>query len=68
MQTGDLSGTLICITNGHIDIVTRAARKCSITLFWRFAVSPSKLMFTLEERVELAQQATAHLERGSGRV
>ena len=45
-------GTFDPITNGHIDIVTRA------TQMFDHVILP---MFTLEERVELAQQATAHL-------
>ena len=47
-------GTFDPITNGHIDIVTH--------VILAIAASHSKKpMFTLEERVELAQQATAHL-------
>lgn len=62
-------GTFDPITNGHIDIVTRATQMFDHVIL-AIAASPSKKpMFTLEERVELAQQATAHLgERGSGRV
>ena len=52
-------GTFDPITNGHIDIVTRATQMFDHVIL-AIAASPSKKpMFTLEERVELAQQATA---------
>lgn len=54
-------GTFDPITNGHIDIVTRAASMFDRVVM-AIAASPSKKpMFTLEERVALAQQSTAHL-------
>ena len=54
-------GTFDPITNGHLDIVTRATSMFDHVIL-AIAASPSKKpMFTLEERVELAQQATAHL-------
>ena len=54
-------GSFDPITNGHIDIATRAAR-----LFERLIIgvyeTPSKhLLFTTEERVGLAEKAVAHL-------
>lgn len=54
-------GTFDPVTNGHIDIVARAA--CMFdTVVMAIAASPSKKpMFSLQERVTLAQQATAHL-------
>lgn len=55
-------GTFDPITNGHIDIVTRAAAMFD-ELILAIAASPSKKpMFSLHERVALAQQATAHLQ------
>ena len=49
-------GTFDPITNGHIDIVTRASQMFDHVIL-AIAASPSKKpMFTLEERVELAQQ------------
>lgn len=54
-------GTFDPITNGHIDIVTRATQMFDHVIL-AIAASPSKKpMFTLEERVALAQHATAHL-------
>ncbi|MCU6668358.1 pantetheine-phosphate adenylyltransferase [Enterobacteriaceae bacterium H4N4] len=54
-------GTFDPVTNGHLDIVTRAA--CMFdTVVLAIAASPSKKpMFDLEERVALARAATAHL-------
>ncbi|WP_433690581.1 pantetheine-phosphate adenylyltransferase [Kosakonia cowanii] len=55
-------GTFDPITNGHIDIVTRAAAMFD-ELLLAIAASPSKKpMFSLDERVALAKQATAHLQ------
>lgn len=54
-------GTFDPITNGHIDIITRAAGMFDEVVL-AIAASPSKKpMFTLEERVALATEATAHL-------
>ena len=54
-------GTFDPITNGHLDIVTRAAMMFD-TLILAIANSPhKKTMFTLEERVLFAQGVTAHL-------
>ena len=54
-------GTFDPITNGHIDIITRAAGMFD-RLIIAIAASPTKKpMFTLEERVALAKEATAHL-------
>lgn len=55
-------GTFDPITNGHIDIVTRAAAMFD-ELILAIAASPSKKpMFSLDERIALAQEATAHLQ------
>ncbi|WNN44244.1 MULTISPECIES: pantetheine-phosphate adenylyltransferase [Winslowiella] len=54
-------GTFDPMTNGHLDIVTRAALMFDHIVL-AIAASPSKKpMFTLDERVALAQQVTAHL-------
>ena len=55
-------GTFDPITLGHLDIITRASQ-----LFDEVVVSVAKSagknpLFTLEERTELARQATAHLD------
>jgi pantetheine-phosphate adenylyltransferase len=54
-------GTFDPITNGHIDIVTRAASMFDQVIL-AIAASPGKKpLFDLEERVALAKTATAHL-------
>ena len=54
-------GTFDPITNGHIDIVTRAASMFDKVLL-AIAASPSKKpMFDLNERVQLATDAISHL-------
>lgn len=54
-------GTFDPITNGHLDIVTRAAMMFD-TLILAIANSPhKKTLFTLEERVQLAKGVTVHL-------
>ncbi|GAA5645555.1 phosphopantetheine adenylyltransferase [Vibrio proteolyticus NBRC 13287] len=51
-------GTFDPLTNGHLDIIQRAAAMFDEVVI-AVAASPSKnTMFTLEERVELARQAT----------
>lgn len=54
-------GTFDPMTNGHLDIVTRAALLFDHVIL-AIAASPGKKpMFTLDERVELATQVTTHL-------
>lgn len=54
-------GTFDPMTNGHLDIVTRAALIFDHVIL-AIAASPSKKpMFTLDERVALATQVTSHL-------
>jgi len=54
-------GTFDPITNGHLDIVTRAALMFDHIIL-AVAASPSKKpMFSLEERVALASEVVAHL-------
>nr|WP_154325504.1 pantetheine-phosphate adenylyltransferase [Pantoea sp. 201603H] len=55
-------GTFDPFTNGHLDIVTRASVLFDVVIL-AIAASPSKKpLFTLDERVALAQQATTHLD------
>ncbi|MDR7345170.1 pantetheine-phosphate adenylyltransferase [Pantoea alhagi] len=54
-------GTFDPFTLGHLDILSRAALMFDHIIL-AIAASPSKKpLFTLEERVALAQEATAHL-------
>jgi pantetheine-phosphate adenylyltransferase len=56
-------GSFDPITNGHIDIATRASQLFDKTIIGIFATPDKNLMFSIEERVELAKRATAHLSR-----
>ena len=54
-------GTFDPMTNGHLDLITRATAMFD-TVIMAIAASPSKKpMFSLDERVALAKAATAHL-------
>ncbi len=54
-------GTFDPITNGHLDIITRAADMFDQIVIG-VAASPSKnTLFSLEERVQLVEESTAHL-------
>ncbi|HAS6086722.1 TPA: pantetheine-phosphate adenylyltransferase [Vibrio vulnificus] len=55
-------GTFDPITNGHLDLIERAAKMFDEVII-AVAASPSKnTMFTLEERVNFARQVTRHLD------
>lgn len=55
-------GTFDPMTNGHLDLVTRASKMFDHIILAIAASSSKKPLFTLEERVALATQVTAHLE------
>ena len=54
-------GSFDPITNGHIDIVTRAAKLFEKLIIGIYEAPNKHPLFTIEERVELARQATADL-------
>lgn len=54
-------GTFDPITSGHLDIITRAAALMDEVVVAVASSEKKKPLFSLEERVSLAQQATAHL-------
>ena len=54
-------GTFDPITNGHIDLVERAARLFDQVVVAVAAGHHKKPLFDLDERVQLVQQVTAHL-------
>lgn len=59
--TAIFPGTFDPITNGHVDLITRAAGLFA-HLIVAVAQSPNKkTLFTLEERVDLATKSLAHL-------
>jgi len=54
-------GSFDPITNGHIDIATRAAKLFTKLIIGIYETPGKHLLFSLEERVELARQAVASL-------
>ena len=62
MKRAVTPGTFDPITYGHLDIITRAAQLVD-EIVVAVAASPSKMpLFSLEERADLARQATSHLK------
>ena len=61
MTTAIYPGSFDPITNGHIDIASRASKLFDELYIGIFATPDKNLTFTVEERVELAKQAVAHL-------
>jgi len=58
-------GTFDPVTNGHLDLIERAAKMFKQVVVG-VANSPSKNpLFDLQERVELAEQVTSHLQNVS---
>jgi pantetheine-phosphate adenylyltransferase len=56
-------GSFDPITNGHIDIATRASKLFDKIVIGIFATPEKALMFSLDERVKLAKAATRHLPK-----
>lgn len=54
-------GTFDPITNGHLDIITRAASLVDEVIVAVAASAGKHPLFSLEERADLVRQATAHL-------
>lgn len=55
-------GTFDPITNGHADLVERAAKMFDRVILGVAATTGKSPMFNLEERVDLAQQVVGHLD------
>ncbi len=55
------SGTFDPITNGHVDVITRAARMFEHMIVVVAQNSGKNPMFNMEERVELCRQSLAHV-------
>jgi pantetheine-phosphate adenylyltransferase len=49
------------ITNGHLDIATRAAKLFEKVIIGVFDTPSKNILFTTEERVDLVRQSTTHL-------
>jgi pantetheine-phosphate adenylyltransferase len=56
-------GSFDPITNGHLDIATRASKLFDRTIVGVFATPSKHLTFSLEERVAMAKEATKNLTR-----
>jgi len=54
-------GSFDPITNGHLDIATRASRLFGKVIIAVFATPNKSLSFTIEERIAMAREAVAHL-------
>ena len=61
MTTAIYPGSFDPITNGHLDIVTRAARFFDKIIIGVYEKSNKHLVFSTEERVDLARRAVANL-------
>ena len=61
MTTAIYPGSFDPITNGHLDIVTRAARFFDKIIIGVYEKSNKHLIFSIEERLDLAKRAVANL-------
>ena len=61
MKRAMTPGTFDPMTNGHLDVITRASRLFDEVIVAVAASEKKKPLFSLEQRVDLARQATAHL-------
>ncbi|MDP2730213.1 MAG: pantetheine-phosphate adenylyltransferase [Dehalococcoidales bacterium] len=61
MTTALYPGSFDPITNGHLDIATRAAKLFEKVVIGVYDIPAKHLLFTTEERVGMAKQAVANL-------
>ena len=62
MITALYPGSFDPITKGHLDIATRAAAIFDRVIIGVYDIPEKRLLFSTEERVELAKKAVAHLK------
>jgi len=61
LTTSIYPGSFDPITNGHLEIIHRAAKLFEKVIVGVYAKPAKNLLFTMEERVDLAQKATSKL-------
>ncbi len=61
-QAAICAGTFDPITMGHLDVIERAARIFPRVVIGVATSSGKNPLFSLEERIELVRQSTAHME------
>ncbi|HJM36331.1 MAG: pantetheine-phosphate adenylyltransferase [Dehalococcoidales bacterium] len=61
MTTAIYPGTFDPVTNGHLDIATRAARLFDKVIIAVYDTPDKKLLFTIRERIQLARQSVVDL-------
>ena len=62
MKRALIPGTFDPITSGHFDVIARASQLFDEVIVAPAASIKKSPLFTLEERVKLVEQATAHLD------
>ncbi len=62
MKVALCSGSFDPITNGHLDIIERAAQIFDKVLVTVFHNLEKKTLFTMEERVDMIKKVTGHLQ------
>lgn len=61
MRIGVCPGSFDPVTNGHLDIFERAGKMFDVLIVAVFHNPNKKPLFTMEERVEMLREATAHI-------
>ncbi len=62
MRKAVCPGSFDPVTNGHVDILTRAAGICDEVVVAVLVNASKRTLFTLEERLDMLEQAAAHLD------
>ena len=62
MRIAIYPGTFDPITNGHLDVLERALKLFDKVIIGIAASPPKQTLFSLEERVKLAQESVKHLK------
>lgn len=62
MRTAIYPGSFDPITNGHLNIIERAAKSFDKLIVCVMVNGAKNPMFTLEERVDMVRRSTAHIE------